>query len=221
MRKPKKKKLYPIQYAFVTGIDMGLRYPIYIFNSYGHFYPITKPYELIEYADHFRDMINRAKSKEERKVIREFRDKHFDAITTIIANTIVSYCPPFSVIAVEDINYSMEWTKMIPIRELYSKIKIRANKIGISVIRVNPINSSNTCPRCGRIDKTARDKARHLFVCKSCGLTCNDDAIAAWNIHNRGYIEAFNRIYENTINGYNPVVLTKGPNISMESIIPD
>lgn len=221
MSRTKKKKIYPIQYAFVTGIDMGIRYPIYIFNSYGNYYPITKPYELIEYSDHFKNMIKNAKSKEERRCIKNFRDNHFDAITTLISDNIISYCPPFSVISVEDLNYSMDWAKVIPIKEIYSKLKNKAIKKGISIVRVNPLNTSNTCPRCGFIDKTARDKSKHLFICKNCNLVCNDDAIAAWNIHNRGFKMAFGREYINTINGQKPVVFIQGNAISMESLIPD
>ena len=39
---------------------------------------------------------------------------------------------------------------------------------------------------CGHVHKQNRDKAHHVFVCRSCGYTSNDDRIAAMNLHRMG-----------------------------------
>ena len=57
---------------------------------------------------------------------------------------------------------------------------------GQMVIKVDPAYTSQVCPVCGKRDKTSRDKASHLFRCRGCGYTSNDDRIAAMNLHSMG-----------------------------------
>ena len=75
-------------------------------------------------------------------------------------------------------------------RELHSwsfydweiKLIYKANKNGSIVVKFNPQYTSQRCPKCGKIDKTARNRNTHTYTCKSCGFTENDDKIAAMNI---------------------------------------
>jgi transposase len=45
--------------------------------------------------------------------------------------------------------------------------------------------TSQTCPKCGHVEKTNRDKKNHIFKCKTCGYTSNDDRIGAMNLHRK------------------------------------
>lgn len=56
----------------------------------------------------------------------------------------------------------------------------------VQVSKVNPRYTSQTCPRCGHIEAGNRDKAKHIFCCKNCGYTSNDDRIGAMNLYRMG-----------------------------------
>lgn len=212
--------IYPIRYAFVTGIDMGIRYPMYVFNSYGRLYPITKPYELITYSNYLDKKISREKSKLKKKLLLKEKRRYFEGINDLLSEYIIRICPLYTVLAIERIS-QLEWMKDIPMYDLLSKIQKKSANIGIELVQVDAYNTSNTCPRCGNINRENRNKTNHLYICNKCGLICNDDAIAAWNIHNLGFKMAFGREYINTINGYKPVVIKKNQDIEFESLIPE
>ena len=77
---------------------------------------------------------------------------------------------------------SVSW----PYYDLEQKIMYKAALRGQMVIKVDPAYTSQVCPVCGRRDKASRDKANHLFRCRECGYTSNDDRIAAMNLHSMG-----------------------------------
>jgi putative transposase len=60
-------------------------------------------------------------------------------------------------------------------------IAYKAQLSGVSVHRVDPRNTSRTCPECGHIAKANR-KTQSSFVCMSCGFAGLADMIAAENI---------------------------------------
>ena len=54
------------------------------------------------------------------------------------------------------------------------------------ILRVNPQYTSQRCPGCGTIDRTARDHIKHRYTCKHCGRTYHDDEVAAKNLRQLG-----------------------------------
>ncbi|HZK83451.1 MAG TPA: zinc ribbon domain-containing protein, partial [Desulfosporosinus sp.] len=42
-------------------------------------------------------------------------------------------------------------------------------------IAVDPRYTSQKCPQCGHTEKANRDKKNHIFTCKNCTYTSNDD----------------------------------------------
>ena len=59
-------------------------------------------------------------------------------------------------------------------------------------IAVDPRYTSQKCPQCGHTEKVNRDKKNHIFTCKNCTYTSNDDRIGAMNLRNIGieYVHA-------------------------------
>ena len=82
---------------------------------------------------------------------------------------------------------SVSW----PFADLRNKIEYKARKYNSKAIAVDPAYTSQTCPRCGRTDRNARDKKKHIYKCGCCGYTSNDDRIGAMNLYNKGieYLE--------------------------------
>jgi IS605 OrfB family transposase len=65
--------------------------------------------------------------------------------------------------------------------QLQMFLAYKAALAGIPVHRVDPRNTSRTCPSCGHIGRANR-KTQSSFVCTSCGLAGPADVIAAENI---------------------------------------
>ena len=65
--------------------------------------------------------------------------------------------------------------------ELQSMVEYKADRIGIKVRYVNPAYTSQTCSRCGNIDKGNR-QTQEKFICTKCGFELNADHNASINI---------------------------------------
>jgi putative transposase len=65
-------------------------------------------------------------------------------------------------------------------RMLMEAIRMRAEGVGIAVDTVDPAYTSQTCSRCGSIDKKHRQ--RDNYSCMHCGYQSNADVVAATNI---------------------------------------
>ncbi len=68
-----------------------------------------------------------------------------------------------------------------PQRELHRQIAYKAEERGVPIIKVNPRNTSKTCPRCGEI-KERRSRVGRVFVCDKCGWRMDRQLNAGLNI---------------------------------------
>jgi putative transposase len=68
-----------------------------------------------------------------------------------------------------------------PQRELHHQIEYKAEERGVPMIKVDPRNTSKTCPRCGEI-KERRSRVGRVFVCDKCGWRMDRQLNAGLNI---------------------------------------
>ena len=73
-----------------------------------------------------------------------------------------------------------------PYYDLEQKLIYKAAANHQRVVKVDPAYTSQTCPVCGHTERANRDKRNHIFRCKHCGYTSNDDRIGAMNLHRMG-----------------------------------
>ena len=71
--------------------------------------------------------------------------------------------------------------------QLKSFVKYKAQLLGISVVEVDPKNTSRTCPQCQFVSKANR-KTRDTFCCKQCDFSESADLVAAWNIQAKAVV---------------------------------
>ncbi len=69
--------------------------------------------------------------------------------------------------------------------QLANFVTYKARKAGVSVVFVDPRNTSRTCSVCGHCDKANR-KSQACFLCLHCGFQANADANASANIARKG-----------------------------------
>ncbi len=63
-------------------------------------------------------------------------------------------------------------------------LEYKANRVGITVVRVSEAYTSQRCSSCGILDPKNR-RSRGLYICKTCGERLNADFNAARNILHR------------------------------------
>lgn len=68
--------------------------------------------------------------------------------------------------------------------QLYSFVEYKAEARGISVVKVDPRHTSQTCSRCGHQARNNR-RSQSLFHCRSCGYQLNADLNASVNIREK------------------------------------
>jgi len=68
-----------------------------------------------------------------------------------------------------------------PQRELHRQLEYKAEEKGVPVLKVNPRNTSKTCPKCGEV-KERRSRVGRVFVCANCGWRCDRQLNVGRNI---------------------------------------
>jgi putative transposase len=71
--------------------------------------------------------------------------------------------------------------------DLRQKIEYKAKRAGVPVVRVEPRNTSRTCPECGHVDKANR-RTQAQFLCVQCGCAGHADHFAAVEISRRASV---------------------------------
>ena len=66
-------------------------------------------------------------------------------------------------------------------------LEYKCNWYGRTFIKVNPVNTSRTCPACNHIAKENRE-SQAVFKCVACGHQDHADSNAAFNIRQRGLV---------------------------------
>lgn len=193
------------EFQNIIGIDVGQNFIATIYDSKGKvkFYKGRHLKDMRAKYKHLRKQLQEKGTHNAHNKIKALDKKEQRTMTYInhcISRDIANYAKETNaIIVIEDLKginlsckvrknnryYRVSWA----FDELQGFIEYKAVELGLKVIYVNPSYTSQTCPKCGHIDKNNRDKKLHLFKCKACGYSLNDDLIAAMNIHHKGYDE--------------------------------
>lgn len=120
------------------------------------------------------------------KDARNQYDTYTDHITHVASREIVDFARQFNKpgIVLEELtdyrntadNPIHDW----PYSDLQEKIMYKATEEGIPVKKVDPVDTSITCRKCGSVEQTTRDGPE--FNCHNCGYEVHADVNAAINI---------------------------------------
>jgi IS605 OrfB family transposase len=110
--------------------------------------------------------------------------------------------------------------------DLQQKIEYKAKELGIEIIYVEPSYTSQTCSKCGHVDKENRQDQK-TFICTKCGFEENADYNASLNIANLdfGNLKTVKKARKDKekkdklkLKSNKKEILTKGNNKTKESI---
>ena len=81
---------------------------------------------------------------------------------------------------------SMKIPFFLYVHDFRQKLEYKAKLHGQKVLIVSPKYTSQTCPKCGHVERQNRDRKTHTFCCKTCHYSSNDDRIGAMNLYRKG-----------------------------------
>ena len=186
----------------VLGVDLGVKYPAYVClndDTYKREH-IGEALELIKQREQYQ--ARRRRTQQQLKNVKGGKGRHkklknLDRLSDCERNFAKTYNHMISKRIVEfakkhkceyihlekltkdgfDNTILRNWSYY----ELQQMIEYKADRLGIKVRYVNPSFTSQTCSRCGNIDKENR-QTQETFVCTKCGFKLNADHNAAINI---------------------------------------
>ncbi len=131
------------------------------------------------------------------KAIGQRENRWMQDVNHQVSKALVESNPKHTLFILEDLSGVRSATEKVRRKDRYvcvswsfydleQKLKYKAALNESSVISVDPRYTSQTCPVCGHTEKANRNKRLHIFKCKCCGYTSNDDRIGAMNLYRMG-----------------------------------
>lgn len=186
----------------IVGIDLGINFLAVLYDSKGktkfiNGRSIKNKKRLFKKQ---REDLSKVKTPSSRKKLKTLVNKEKNFMNTInhkITSEIVNTHEKGTVFIVEDLKGITKNRKKINKKQRYYHsswsfydfifmLEYKAKLNGQLVIKVDPKYTSQTCPKCGNINKNNRDSKNHIFKCKNCEYSSNDDRIGAMNLYNKG-----------------------------------
>ena len=142
------------------------------------------------------------------EALRKYEYNFMKTMNDTLSRELIKYCVAegIGVIKLENLTGITEtanhFLKTWAYYQLQQMIEYKAAEFGIIVLYVNPRYTSQTCPTCGNVDKTQRDKNdKTKFACLN--EACSDfnenkdaDVIGAFNISKRDGVSAAKKILQ-------------------------
>ena len=186
----------------VLGVDLGVKYPAYVCLSDDTYKRehIGEALELIKQRKQYQD--RRARTQQQLKNVKGGKGrgkklKNLDRLSEcernfaktynhMISKRIVEFakkhkCEYINMERLTKDGFSNSILRNWSYYELQNMVEYKADRIGIKVRYVNPAYTSQTCSRCGHVDKENR-QTQEKFICTNCGFELNADHNASINI---------------------------------------
>ena len=198
----------------VVGIDLGINFIATCYDSKHQ----TKFYNgraIKQKHSHYKELrkqlqqVKTPSSRRRLKAIGSRENRWMSDVNHQISKALVESYPEHTLFVLEDLTGVRHATEKVVKRNRYvmvswsfydlrQKITYKALKHHSRTIAVNPKHTSQCCPLCGHTEKSNRNKKIHVFSCKNCGYTSNDDRIGAMNLYRKG-IEYLNTSVPDTV----------------------
>jgi IS605 OrfB family transposase len=141
--------------------------------------------------------IGTSSSRRRLKAIGQRENRWMQDVNHCVSKALVEQNPKGTLHVIEDLSNIRSATEKVRVNDRYvmvswsyfdleQKLIYKAQRSGQKVIKVDAHYTSQTCPKCGHIEKNNRDKKNHIFCCCNCGYKSNDDRIGAMNLYQKG-----------------------------------
>lgn len=195
-------ELHDSEICHVVGHDRGIRFLTTSYDSKGKtiFFNGNIVKQKRAHYKNLRKQLQQVgtpSSRRRLKAIGQRENRWMQDVNHCISKALVVSNPKGTLHVLEDLTGIRHATERVRVKDRYvtvswsyydleQKLIYKAQEHGQKVIKVNPRYTSQTCPKCGHISRNNRDKQKHVFCCKNCGYTSNDDRIGAMNLYRMG-----------------------------------
>lgn len=186
----------------VVGIDRGINFVVATYDSKHKSGFVSGKAIKQKRANYSRirkelQMRHTPSSRRRLKAISQREKRWMQDINHQVSKALATGNPKHTLFVLEDLTGIRNVTERVKTKNRYvsvswsfydleQKLIYKANQNQSSVIKVDPRYTSQCCPACGHTEKSNRNKKIHLFTCKNCGYTSNDDRIGAMNLYRMG-----------------------------------
>lgn len=186
----------------VVGIDRGINFVVATYDS-KHKSGFVSGRAIKQKRAHYsklRKELQKRQTPSARrrlKAIGQRENRWMQDVNHCISKALVESNPKHTLFVLEDLTGIRDVTERVKTKDRYvsvswsfydleQKLIYKAKQNQSTVIKVDPRYTSQCCPVCGHIEKSNRNKKIHLFTCKNCGYSSNDDRIGAMNLYHMG-----------------------------------
>jgi len=187
----------------IVGIDRGLRQVMTVYDEQGKtkFFPgraIAYKRKKIAYLRAKLQSSGTKSAKRHLKKMAQRENRWMADVNHCLSKTLVNHYGENILFVLEDLtNVSFDeknqstrdrnrdlhsWS----FYDLQTKLTYKAKSQRSQVLIVSAKYTSQRCPKCGQIRKANRNHVLHLYQCKHCGFTTNDDRVGAMNLYDLG-----------------------------------
>lgn len=186
----------------VVGIDRGINFVVATYDSKHKSGFVSGKAIKQKRANYSRlrkelQMRHTPSSRRRLKAIGQRENRWMQDINHQVSKALATGNPKHTLFVLEDLIGIRNATERVKTKDRYvsvswsfydleQKLIYKAKQNQSSVIKVDPRYTSQCCPACGHTEKSNRNKKIHLFTCKNCGYTSNDDHIGAMNLYRMG-----------------------------------
>ena len=186
----------------VVGIDRGINFVVATYDSKHKSGFVSGKAIKQKRANYSRlrkelQMRHTPSSRRRLKAIGQRENRWMQDINYQVSKALATGNPKHTLFVLEDLTGICNVTERVKTKNRYvsvswsfydleQKLIYKAKQNQSSVIKVDPRYTSQCCPACGHTEKSNRNKKIHLFTCKNCGYTSNDDRIGAMNLYRMG-----------------------------------
>ena len=186
----------------VVGIDRGINFVVATYDSKHKSGFVSGKAIKQKRANYSRlrkelQMRHTPSSRRRLKAIGQRENRWMQDVNHQVSKALATGNPKHTLFVLEDLTGIRNATERVKTKDRYvsvswsfydleQKLIYKAKQNQSSVIKVDPRYTSQCCPACGHTEKSNRNKKIHLFTCKNCGYTSNDDRIGAMNLYRMG-----------------------------------
>ncbi|CAH1056391.1 RNA-guided endonuclease InsQ/TnpB family protein [Paenibacillus pseudetheri] len=193
----------------VVGIDLGLNFLATTYDSQGKtkfFKGRTIKHKRGQFKA-IRKQLQQCQTSSARKRLKKIgsrENRYVRDVNHQVTKALVEQYPKGTLFVLEDLSGVRNATEKVLVRNRYIsvswafyqfremleyKAKLHSHKVMVA----DPKYTSQTCPKCGHVDKRNRNKKQHTFGCCNCHYKSNDDRIGAMNLYRKG-VEAMSTV---------------------------
>ena len=186
----------------IVGIDLGINFLATTYDSQGKttFYNGNIVKHKRGQFKATRKQLQMRQTPSARKKLKQIgsrENRYVSDVNHQITKALVDKYPKGTIFVLEDLTGIRSATEKVRVKNRYVSVswafyqfrqmlEYKAELNGQKVVVVDPKYTSQTCPKCGHVEKSNRNKKLHTFKCKKCQYQSNDDRIGAMNLHRKG-----------------------------------